>query len=350
MIGVLDEPQEGPIGAIADGKKRARVARSTAPVEFVLETSAGSTIVPAHNGSPVTSPSDTPISKRHLGIAMVASSAVLWSTAGLFVRMADLDAWTMIGWRSIFSALFLFGLLLVRSGRHSFAALRSMGRQGFVSIPISIVSTITYVFALKLTSVANVMTIYATLPFVATGIAFVWLGERVGPRVLIASAIALVGIVIMAGSVTDPRDVAGNLMAFLMTFGFGLQLVHTKRYPDLDMTLVMALAAALCALLCWPLMGTMLPNPGQLVVLALFGFLTTGLAYVLVLNGGRYITSGETGFISMVDVVLGPLWVWLFFAEQPARSVLIGGALVLASVLWYLGKGLRATALRPIAR
>lgn len=281
--------------------------------------------------------------QRRYGIVLVTVSAVLWSTAGLFVRMADLDAWTVLGWRSLFAALFLTALALYQSARSPGRALWAIGWPGVVSIPITIVSTIAYVFALKLTTVANVMTIYATLPFIATGVAFVWIRERVTARVLIASGVALAGIVVMAGAATAPKDIAGNLAAFVMTVGFGMQLVHAKRHASLNMAVVNALAAWLCAALCWPLMARGIPTLDQLVILAAFGIVTTGLAYIMALVGGRYITSGEAAFISMLDVVLGPLWVWLVFAEQPDTPVLIGGTIVLGAVLWYLN-GLRAGA------
>lgn len=284
---------------------------------------------------------------RVIGIAFVAISAVLWSTAGLFVRMADLDAWTVLGWRSLFSALFLFLIFAFRGGRHGAAVAATANAPGVFLVVSSIAATICYVFSLKLTTVANVMTVYATLPFVTAGIAFIWVGERAGGRLLIASAVALAGIVLMAGSATAPRDILGNLAAFGMTAGFGLQLVCVKRHPNLDMTLVAAVAAGLCAALCWPLMAAATPSLGKIVILAAFGILTTGLGYLLALDGGRRIGSGEAGFISMLDVVLGPLWVWLAFAENPGQPVLVGGALVLAAVLWYLWGGWRQPVSRP---
>ena len=39
------------------------------------------------------------------------AAAVAWSTAGLFVRVVDLDSWTILFWRGLFAS----GALLVRS-------------------------------------------------------------------------------------------------------------------------------------------------------------------------------------------------------------------------------------------
>lgn len=274
---------------------------------------------------------------RAYGMALVAAAAVLWSTAGLFVRLLDLDVWTVLAWRSLFAALSLATVFAIRNGRETLRAVHAMGRPGLAAIPIAVISMGSYVIALKLTTVANVMVVYATVPFVAAGVAFVWIGERAAFRALAASAVALIGIVIMAGSATRPQDIAGNAVAFLMTLAFGTQLVTARRYPSLEMASINAIAAALCAVICWPLASAAIPSPPQLVILALFGITTTALAYILFLTGGRHIPSGEAGLIGLIDVVLAPFWVWLAFREEPGQAAIIGGALVLASMLWYLG-------------
>jgi drug/metabolite transporter (DMT)-like permease len=145
---------------------------------------------------------------RAYGVALVMSAAVLWSTGGLFVRLLDLDVWTMLAWRSLFAALSLVLVVIIQHGRNTVQVVSAVGWPGLVAIPIAAISMGSYVAAIKLTTVANVMIIYATVPFVAAGVAFVWIGERSKSHVLLASAIALAGIVIVAGSTTRLQDIA----------------------------------------------------------------------------------------------------------------------------------------------
>ena len=267
---------------------------------------------------------------------MITVAAVLWSTAGLFVRALDLDVWTMLGWRSVFAAISLGAIVVYQNRGGTLAAVRGLGWPGVAAVPIGVISMTGYVASLKLTTVANVMVVYATVPFVAAGVAFLWIGERAARRVLVASGIALLGIMVMAGSATRMQDIAGNACAFVMTASFAVQLVMARRYPALQMAAVNAIAASLCALVCWPMMAATMPSPLQFLLLAGFGVTTTALAYLLVLTGARHIPSGEAGLVGLLDVVLGPLWVWLAFSEQPGAVALVGGGLVLAAVLWYL--------------
>jgi len=183
--------------------------------------------------------------------------------------------------------------------------------------------------------------VYASVPFVAGGVAFGWMGERLSGRFVLASGLALLGILTVAGFATRLTDVAGNAVALLMTLAFGVQLVMARRYPRLEMAPVNALGAALCAVVCWPFIAAAIPSPYQLAILALFGITNGALGYILFLTGGRHIPSGEAGLIGLIDVVLGPMWVWLAFREQPGRAALVGGVLVIVPVIWYLTGGQR---------
>lgn len=273
---------------------------------------------------------------RTYGYMLVTLSAILWSTAGPFVRMADLESWTLIAWRSVFALLTLLAISAYQHRRNLAHAVTQLGQPGAVTIAISVLSTIAYVFSLNLTTVANVMIVYAVLPFVAALISYLWIGEKVTLRLLCAGLVAFAGVAMMAGAAATSKDVVGIFAAFVMTATFAAQIVHTKAHPNLDMTLAIAIAAGLCGLIAIPFMEPGIPPPSALLACALYGALTTGIAYVLALYGSRYITAGESGFIQMLDVVLGPLLVWYFFAEQPVMTVLIGGFIVLVAVTWYL--------------
>lgn len=279
---------------------------------------------------------------RYTGIYLVAASAVLWSTAGLFVRMADMDVWSMVAWRSAFTFLTLGAFLLLRNKIIRQRSSMSFGLPGVAACLVSAIAAITYIASLRWTTVANVMTIYATLPFVVTGIAFVCLRDRVTHRFVIAGCAAFVGVFISVGAAVSQKDMLGIFAAFIMTTGCATQIVIAKRFPDMDTTLMTALGALTCLCIALPLMQFAIPAPTQIIACALYGVLTTALGYILLLQGSRRINSGEAGLLSMLDVILGPVWVWLFYNEEMSPLVLTGGAIVLSAVAWYLAGDRRA--------
>lgn len=179
------------------------------------------------------------------------------------------------------------------------------------------------------------------VPFVATGLAFLLLREMPTIRALAASAVAFVGVASMATSETGASDLAGNFFALLMTLGFAASVVIARRWPDYDATFVTGIASAMCALACFAVVWSApaaapVPNLTQLGLLFLFSLATQSLSYLFFLIGSRHVPSSEAGLIALLDVVLGPLWVWLVFAEEPGAPALMGGALVLLAVVGYL--------------
>lgn len=287
------------------------------------------------------------MSNRTFGILLVTSAAFFWSIAGLFMRLLHLDVWTILVWRSIFGSAALWLVVLWQKGRREVVATPDEAAipfswPGLAAVVLSAISMVSYIVALKLTTVANVLAIYATIPFVCVGLAWLWLGERIDRRVLAASSIAFLGVLVVAGFATRFEDLLGNLMAFSMTVSFSIMVIMARRYPGMDMAKVNAVGCMLCGAICWPLMSGDAPDLFQIGVLCAFGVTSTALAYLLFLTGGRHIPPGEAGLIALLDVVLGPLWVWLAFSEEPGLPTMIGSALILSAVVWYLWSSLRS--------
>ncbi|WP_159599664.1 EamA family transporter [Starkeya nomas] len=126
-----------------------------------------------------------------------------------------------------------------------------------------------------------------------------------------------------------------------MTLSFGALLIVTRRNRALNLIHVNAAGAALGAIAAFPFSSGQLPGGGALGLIFMLAFLTTALAFLLFLAGGRHVASSESALIALLDVVLGPLWVWLAFAEDPGKSAIAGGLIVVAAVVWYFWPSLR---------
>ncbi len=280
--------------------------------------------------------SETILQQRRVGIALVAGSAVCWSLAGLFVRLADLDTATLLVWSAVAACLGIGGARAWQLGRAFPSAVASLGLPELLYIVVGTACSFSFVISVQYTSVANVMVIYAMLPFLATAIAYAWLRELVSRRFALAGMVATSGAAVTAGAAMSVNDVTGLLAAFVMTATYAGQLVIVKRYPHMDILLVTAISAGLSAVVAAPMAAVDVPSFSQLAGCILYGLVPYGLGTALALMGGRRIKSGEAGFVAMLDVVLAPLWVWILINEQPTVQALMGGAIVLAAVTWYL--------------
>jgi len=85
----------------------------------------------------------------------------------------------------------------------------------------------------------------------------------------------------------------------------------------------------------------------DIAILFIFGLTTVCIAFVMFMEGAKLVPSAEAGLVSMLDVALGPLWVFLAFGENPGVATLIGGAFVIGAVIWRVIPEIRGVASAP---
>ena len=270
--------------------------------------------------------------RRRLGIALVAASAVAYSTAGFFTRLIPLDVWTILFWRGLFAGGFVALVFVCQEGRSAPAGVRAIGGPGLVAAACSALATIMFINAFRLTSVADVVIIFATAPFLTAAIDRVWLGIRESRATLLASAAAMAGVCVMVAGAGVQRRLAGDLLAFLTTVLMAVMMVLIRRHRATPMLPAASLSAFLCALLALPFAAPLRAGAGDMVDLALFGVTQFGLGLVLLTLGTRLVSATESALVNTLEVPLAALWVWLAFAELPTWSTLAGGAVVIAAV------------------
>jgi drug/metabolite transporter (DMT)-like permease len=117
-----------------------------------------------------------------------------------------------------------------------------------------------------------------------------------------------------------------------MTLAFALALVITRHRADISMAPAICLSQMLVLAFAAPLAAPATVGAHDLGVLVLLGVCQMGLGLALLTLGARLISAAEVALISLLEVVLGPLWVWLAYDEQPATATLLGGAIVIAAV------------------
>jgi len=283
------------------------------------------------------------------GALLVAGAALAWSTAGLLTRWTATDPWTTLFWRSIFAGAALLGYLVATERRGAVRAFTRLGPIGLLLGLCFAVSMITFITALSLTTVANVMVFQAASIFAAI-LAWAWLKERIDGRIALAIAATLAGIVVMVsaagGAATGGAALIGDLLGLGMSISSALTIILLRLDRRVSTTAAIFVGMVLTGLLALP-HADFAPSSGNLGILVLFGLGQMALPLVLFTNGVRLIPAADAGLISIVECVLAPLWVWLAFDETPDARGLVGGAIVLVAVAFAAGRGRRRPAPAP---
>jgi drug/metabolite transporter (DMT)-like permease len=270
---------------------------------------------------------------QRVGVALVASAAVAWSTAGYFARLIQVPLFPLLIWRNIFGGLFMLGFVTSTERRGTLAAFRGLGRIGWFAAVVNGVSMVCYLSALRHTSVVNVVVIYASAPFVAAAIAYAVYRDRATRRTLLTGVVALIGVAITVGGTPSTTGLLGDLLAVGMTVGVAIFTIIARRHRDRSTTAISAASAWVGVLIALPFAGSLAVSRLELFQMALFGVTSFGLGLILYAKGARHLHASRSALISALDTPLAPLWVWLAFGEVPTIASVIGGALVLAAVV-----------------
>ena len=281
-----------------------------------------------------------------LGILFVTLSAVAWSLAGYFTRLIPLDSFTLLAWRGIFGAAGLLAVIILMRGRYWWRDFARIRLPELTYIAITVVGMILFITSLAHTSVAHGAVIYATIPFLAAFLGWIFLGEIPGRNAVIASVFALAGVVLMVGFGTD-GGLFGDLLAFGMTLSMAFAIILMRRNPGMSALPAACISGLISGMICWPLGTPLEVSNLQLFQMALFGIVNSSMGLAFFALGSKRLPAIETALIGSLDAPLAPLWVWMVFNEEPSTNTMIGGGIVFAAVVFHIVLSQRKAAAVP---
>src|SRR5688500_5800837 len=209
--------------------------------------------------------------QRYLGWVLVSLSAVAWSTAGFFTRLIDEDVWTMLFWRGVFGGLTFAVMVAVHHRGKVIEAYASLGGMGLVLAVISGGGMIAFIGSLMLTTVADVYVIYATVPFITAGVAWLILCEKASMSVLAASLLAVAGVAVMLTGSSYGGSLLGQFVALVMTLTMALMAVILRWKRDIAIMPALGLSAWIAAFTAFWFCSPFDVSSFDLAMLALFG-------------------------------------------------------------------------------
>jgi drug/metabolite transporter (DMT)-like permease len=257
--------------------------------------------------------------RQRRGQIYVALAAVAWSTAGVLQRQLTLDTSTQVVGRAAFAGTALLVYVAVVERGRVVQAFRSVGLAGVAVAVCVATASGSFIAALNHTSVARVLFILAVAPVLAALLAWVTLGEPITRRTVVAMALALAGVTLMLGAPGE-GSLAGDGLSFVAALVFALMIVITRWRHDVSMAPAMCLAQAIQVAAFLPFASPSEIGGDDVVWLAALGIGQIGLGFALLTVGARLIPAAQVGLITLLEVVLGPVWVWLALDERSRSS------------------------------
>lgn len=263
----------------------------------------------------------------------------LWSIAGVITRHLDAArGFEVTFWRSLFSAMAVAIVLVGQQGVARAAnTIRSAGLTGVLSGMMWCVMFVCFMIALTKTTVANTLIVMSVAPLLTAFLAWVVLKQHIPQRTWLAIAAAFIGILWMfvnGMSNVGGQHLIGMLIASAVPVASAVNLIILKRAGQgIDLMPAVFLGSVFSALLMLPFAWPLQASLHDVGLLAVLGFFQLGLPCLLMVKATKSLSAPEVALLSLLEVLLGPLWTWLGAGEVPAPETLLGGGVVMAALV-----------------
>lgn len=286
------------------------------------------------------------------GVILVLTAAVLWSLMGLMIRQIDTaGTWAVLFWRSAGMIPVLLLVIRLRRGPGVLGRVLSVGWPGVVGGIGLVLAFAGAIFAIQATTVANAVFLFSAAPFLTAILGWLLLRETVRTATWWAIALAGIGMFVMVREGLAAGAMAGNVAALLSALGFAiftLALRWGKLAEMMPAVVLGGVFSMITAAIVSVAQAETLLVPLQDIVTAMgMGAVILAIGMALYTLGSRVIPAAELTLLSMLEVLLAPIWVWVFLDETASAGTFVGGAILLAAVAFNALSGARRKPLAP---
>jgi len=272
------------------------------------------------------------------GPLLIFLGAICLSFGGLIVKSFEgANLWQILFWRQTFFAIIVALYLVITYKKNFFKSFYNSGLSGFIGGIFLGIGFVAYVFSMYTTTVANTNFIITTETIFLAVFGYFFLKEKIDLITFIAIILGMSGVLLIVGSslsIQSSEQFIGNIVAFIMPISFAILVVIIRKYPNVDMVPAQFTAGIFAAIIGYFIAGKLSISPHDLFLALMAGFFQIGFGFILITIGSQTTPSAVVGVLMLTEAVFGPLWAWLFINEIPPMSVLIGGGIIIFSILF----------------
>jgi len=259
----------------------------------------------------------------------MAAASICWSIGGLCFKFIPWNAMSIIGLRALFAAvvfaIFRRGLKVKLTKGNILAALSLSG------------TTVLFVFANQLTTAAAAVMLQFTAPIFVLMINFFIYRKKPKLSEILAVLVTTLGMLLFFADRLESGQMLGNILALISGVTFACVFVFNRR-PDTDPEHSVMLGFIINTLLWTPFAFfdqsiTMDIVPWAFIIL--MGTVQVGLAYVFFTLSIKRTPALLGILIVALEPVLNPIWVALFHTERPGMYSILGGVVIVITVVSY---------------
>ncbi len=252
-------------------------------------------------------------------------TALLWSSGGLLIKLVDWNPMAIAGARSGIAALIL--LPFIRFNKKTF---NLHGILGAIAYALTV---ILFVNANKLTTSANAIFLQFSAPIWVVIFSRIFFKEKARKSDILSIFIIFIGLGLFFVESMDSGKLLGNIIGLASGVAFASMLLFMRHEANESPLSTIVLGNLITFFVSFPFYFTSVPSSKSIIGLLLLGVFQIGISYLFYAKSVKRLGTVEAILIPVIEPLLNPVWVILFFGEIPGRMAIIGGVVVITTMV-----------------
>jgi len=264
----------------------------------------------------------------------------------LFIRLSSVDTWSLLFYRGLIPFFFvLVGLLFFYKNKF-LKALFNIGYAGIFYIISFSVCNITFIISIQNTNVANTLIMVAMAPMLSAILATIFLRETANKETWVAILITFFSVTFIFYDSIKLGNVFGDIFGFITAFGLAINANLARFAKDRDLVPSAVVGKLVVALFAFFFVDNFQLQDSDIIIVPIMCIMCVAIPFVLVTIAPRYISAPEVNLFFLLEVILGPIWVWLIIKEQPSIQTIIGGSIIIITIAIHSFLALKKTQIK----
>ena len=286
------------------------------------------------------------ISDQHKG-SLLAFIGVLFITPdSLLIRLSNLETWGLLFYRGLIPFfVVLIGLLFFYRTKF-FDALFNIGYVGIFYVISFSMCNITLIISIQNTNVANTLIMVAMAPMLSAVLATVFLKEKTNIKTWIAIFITFFSVAFIFYDSLKLGNILGDIFGFITALGLAINANLARYAKDRDLVPSAVLGKLCVAIFAFFFVENFELVETDLIIVPIMCIMCVAIPFVLVTIAPRFISAPEVNLFFLLEVIIGPIWVWVIINEKPSIETIIGGFVILVTIATHSYAALKKTQIK----
>ena len=286
------------------------------------------------------------LSNQQKGSFLAFVGVMFITPDSLFIRLSNIDTWSLLFYRgAIPFVVVLIGLILFYK-KNFFNALFKIGLAGIFYVISFSICNITFIISIQNTNVANTLIMVAMAPMLSAILAAIFLKEPTNKETWVAIFVTFFSVTFIFYDSIQIGNIVGDLFGFVTALGLAINANLARFAKDRDLVPSAVIGKLVVAIFAFFFVENFDLVAADKIIVPLMCIMCVAIPFVLVTIAPRYISAPEVNLFFLLEVILGPIWVWFIIKEQPSVQTIIGGIVIIITIALHSFLALKKTQIK----